>query len=344
MSSRAYAAAAAHEVQQAAGADAGLALPPTFGSVIDDTEVRLLHLAESVGVDAPELLQAAVAWYKIAFAHRGVGAAYLPASLRGIQQALHREFPAAGLAIIDRHLEAAARELARAPVETPSFLSRQAPHGELALRFLLSVLERNGDEALQLVRDALAQGVSLAEIHDHVLTQVQRESGRMWVMGEIPIADEHYGTGIVDRALWLLQDRIPRVPPGAPKVLTMGVGGNLHDFGLRLVAQRLQLAGFAVHHLGANMPTNDLDWAMQDRDYAVIAISATLTLHVHAAATLIQHLRQVQRDKERWTPILVGGEPFRLVPDLHRRIGADAAATDAEGAVAAVRRLLAAPG
>jgi methanogenic corrinoid protein MtbC1 len=83
---------------------------------------------------------------------------------------------------------------------------------------------------------------------------------------------------------------------------------------------------------------------MQDRDYAVIAISATLTLHVHAAATLIQHLRQVQRDKERWTPILVGGEPFRLVPDLHRRIGADAAATDAEGAVAAVRRLLAAPG
>lgn len=339
-SARAYASAALHVLEQQHPDLLADGLPATFAAPLDDLEVRMLHLAESVGVDRPALLEHTVGWYKIAFHHRGVAAEYLPASLQAIDTALAAELPPEAAGRCRRHLAQALAHCRRAPVELPSELSRALPFGEQAMRFLLAILERRGDDAVQLVRTLLAQGTAVEAIHDHVLTPVQREVGRMWLMGEIPVADEHYGSHVVERVLWLLHDRLPTPPADAPVVLMLGVGGNLHEIGLRLVAQRMQLAGFAVQQLGANMPADDLAWALADRRVDLVALSATLVLHVHAAASTVAHLRMAQQQVARPAPILVGGEPFRIVPDLHTCIGADAAAHDAAGAVAAARQLV----
>lgn len=339
-SARAYASAALHLLEQQHPDLLADGLPTTFAAPIDDLEVRVLHLAESVGVDRPVLLEHSVGWYKVAFHHRGVAAEYLPASLQAIDRALAAELPPDAAARCRRHLAQALAHCQRAPAELPSELSRALPLGEQAMRFLLAILERRAEDAVQLVRTLLAQGTTVEAIHDHVLTPVQREVGRMWLMGEIPIADEHYGSNVVDRVLWLLHERVPQPPADAPVVLALGVGGNLHSIGLRLVAQRLQLGGFHVQQLGANMPADDLAWALADRRVDLVALSATLVLHVHAAASTVAHLRLAQQQVARPTPILVGGEPFRIVPDLHSLIGADAAAHDAASAVAAARRLV----
>lgn len=339
-SARAYASAALHVLEQQHPELLADGLPATFAAPLDDLEVRMLHLAESVGVDRPALLEHTVGWYKVALHHRGVAAEYLPASLRAIETALTAELPPEAVARCRRHLALALAHCQRAPVELPSELSRALPHGEQAMRFLLAILERRADDAVQLVRSLLAEGASVEAIHDHVLTPAQREVGRMWLMGEIPVADEHYGSNVVDRVLWLLHERVPAPAPNAPVVLALGVGGNLHAIGLRLVAQRLQLAGFAVQLLGSNMPADDLAWALADRRVDLVALSVTLVLHVHAAASTVAHLRLAQQQVARPSPILVGGEPFRIVPDLHTCIGADAAAYDAVGAVAMARRLL----
>ena len=109
------------------------------------------------------------------------------------------------------------------------------------MRFLLANLEGRGEDALDYVRGALRDGLPIADIQDHILSPAQREAGRMWLMAEIPIADEHYGTAIVERALGILQESVPRPKPGARVVMTMGVAGNMHDLGLRVIGQRLQL-------------------------------------------------------------------------------------------------------
>lgn len=339
-SARAYASAALHVLEQQHPELLADGLPSTFAAPLDDLEVRVLHLAESVGVDRPVLLEHMVSWYKVAFHHRGVDPEYLPASLRAIETALAGELPAEAAASCRRHLAQASAHWRRAPFELPTELSRTLPHGEQAMRFLLAILERRGDDAVQLVRTLLAQGASVEAIHDHVLTPVQREVGRMWLMGEIPVADEHYGSNVVDRVLWLIHERMPTPAADAPVVLALGVGGNLHSIGLRLVAQRMQLGGFQVQQLGANMPADDLAWALADRRVDLVALSATLVLHVHAAASTVAHLRLAQQQVALPAPILVGGEPFRIVPDLHTLIGADAAAHDAASAVAAARRLV----
>lgn len=338
-SSRAYATIAVERLRQQQPHLLQDGMPPDFAAPVDDTQVRVLHLAEAVAVDRPELLEHAVAWYKVALHHRGVPADYLPANLAAIEGALRDELPPEPAALAGRHLQRARARVAGAPTEVPSFLSRSAPFGEIAARFLLAVLEGRGDEAVDLVRAALRDGAGIADVHDHVLTPAQREAGRMWSMGEISIADEHYGSTIVDRALWLLQEHVPRPAEDAPRVLAFGAGGNLHELGLRLVAQRLQLAGFAVHNLGGNLPAAELDLVLQHQRVDLIAIAATLLLHLGAVAAAIVHVRSLPLGAAR-CPILVGGDSFRIVPDLHEVLGADAGAYDAAGAVAAANRLL----
>lgn len=347
---RAYAAAVVDALTQQRPDLLAGGLPPTFARPVDDTEVRLLHLAEAVAFDRVELLLRSVEWYKVAFAHRDVPADYLDANLAAIGSVLQRELPPAAAAVAVRHVELARAGLAAAPAELPTVLSLQAPHGELAARFLLAVLEGRGEHAVGMVRSAVQAGLGIAELHDHVLTPVQRELGRMWLMAEVPIADEHYGSGLVDRVLWSLYDHLPPPPADAPVVLTMGVGGNLHDFGLRMVAQRLQLAGYRVHHLGSNMPLGDLEWALQDRQVDLIAISATMVLHLSTLAATIADIRRIDQQRidqkggaARRTPVLVGGEVFGRVDGLGVAVGADAAAGSAEAAVQAVQTLLTRP-
>jgi methanogenic corrinoid protein MtbC1 len=340
-SSRAYAMATIDRLSRQQPELLAGGLPETFASPAADTEVRILHLAESVAVDRPALLQDAVAWYKVAFHHRGVPAGYLAANLAALREALANELPPVAAQLVERHLALAVAHLATAPVELPSAIDAGTESGRLAGHFLLSILEGRGGDGIDAIRAALAGGMGVPEVHDRILLPVQRETGRMWLMGEIPVADEHYGSQIVERVLWLLQERIPPPPAGARRILTMGVGGNLHDLGLRMVAQQLQLAGFHVHHLGADMPCSDLEWALHDRQVDLVAMSAVLTLHLDSLARTLQHLRQLEA-RHGWPrrAVLVGGAPFAAVPDLHVVLGADAAAVDAGSAVAAARALL----
>jgi methanogenic corrinoid protein MtbC1 len=298
-SARAYARAALHALHESRRDLVETDLPRTFAAPAGDIEVRLLQLAGSLAVDRPVLFADALAWYKVAFHHRGVPADYLSATLQAIESTLADELPAEVFAHVHQHLAAAAHELPRAPVDLPSHLHKEAPHGELAMRYLLANLEGRGDDALELLRAALREGVAVDALHDHVLAPAQLETGRMWLMAEIPIADEHYGTAIAERALAVLHDHVPCAPAGAPRVLTLGVGGDLHQLGLRVVAQRLQGAGFAVQHLGGNMPASDLSWALQDRPVDLIAISATMLLHLQQLIELIETVRTTALRRQR---------------------------------------------
>lgn len=319
---------------------AALRLPTTFADPIADTQVRLLALAEALAVDRPALFVHQVTWYKVAFAHREVPSHYLPRNLDCMAATLAERLPVSCRELAARHLDAARAGLAQAPAELPSLLADQAPLLDVARRFLLAALENRAEDALDLIRGEQGRGTSVADLHDHVLGKVLAEAGRMWLMAEIPVADEHYASRVVERAIELLAFSLPRPAADAPTVLTMAVGGNLHGIGIRMVADRFVAAGWNTMHLGADTPASDLEWALQDRQVQLIALSASTVLNVAAAAATVTTLRRILG--KACPPILVGGEPFRVVPDLAQVIGADASAGSAGEAVAVARRLVAA--
>lgn len=313
-------------------------LPSTFADPVEDTRMRLLTLAESLDVDRPELLAWQIAWYKIALAHRGVAADYLTENLRAIRSSLLQELPSGCHDVVARHLAHALQRADEAPTELPSWLEGDAPLRDEARRFLLAVLENRRRDALDLVVAAHAAGASVADVHDHLLCPVQREIGRMWLMAEIPIADEHFTSRVVESCL----DRLASLAPAAPRrgrsVLTFAVGGDLHGIAIRMVAERFEMHGFDVWDLGADMPASDFEWMLQDRRVDLIVLGATLVLHVSSARQTIARLRTMLGPA--CPPILVGGGPFAVVDDLFQVLGADAAATDPATAVARGEALL----
>lgn len=312
-------------------------LPATFAAPVEDVEVRILHLAVAVEFDAPALFAHAVAWYKVALHHRGVDAAWLDAGLQAMAAVFAAELPAEAAARVQPHLAAGRATLAAAPVDLPTALDKTTPNGLLACRVLLELLEGRADPAYALLRAALAGGLPVAQLHDEVLTPLQEEVGRMWSMGEIQIADEHYASNVVARALWLADERMAEPPATAAQVLVLGAGGDLHDFGVRMAAQRLRCAGFRVHCLGGNVPAHDLEGALFERTYDAVAIGVTLALNLPAVAAAVAAVRAALGAA---VPIVAGGRPFALAPELFRAVGADAGAGSAAAAAAAVTDLL----
>lgn len=313
------------------------AIPQTFASAESDIEVRLLQLAEAVAAPAPELFGDVVNWYRVALQHRGVANGYLESSLLAMQETLRRELPDGSESVLAASFQEAQRAASGPPVVPPSPIEHPSPYARTAQRFLLAVLEGNGDDALEVVERALADGATLVDVHDSVLLPVLQEIGRMWLLGEAPIADEHFASQMAAQVLVMLQRRIPKPPADAKHAVTFAVQGNLHDLGIRIVSQRLQLAGFRVTALGADMPASDLPWAVADRQVDLLAVSATMLLHLgHARAVVEVRNRQMPSRP----PVLLGGAPFARLPDLHVRLGADAGAADPAAAVREALRLM----
>ncbi len=335
-SSRAYARATVAAMDALRPGFVARALPATFASPEADVEVRILQLAEALAVDAPELFADAVGWYRTALHFRGVADDYLAISLEALATVLERELPPNSSGAYLRALTLAQQQAVAAPVVPPSPIEQASPLVECAQRFLLHTLEGRGDDAIDVVRGALDNGARPEDIHDCVLLPSQQEVGRMWVLGEAPIADEHFASQLAGQVLALLQTRVPRVPADAPHVVAFAVSGNLHDLGIRIIAQRLQLAGFRVTNLGADLPASDVPWALSGRRCDLLAVSATMLLHLSQARAVVE-MRNAQLGA--LPPILLGGAPFAKVADLHKRLGAEGGAGDAQSAVREARRL-----
>ncbi len=117
------------------------------------------------------------------------------------------------------------------------------------------------------------------------------------------------------------------------------VGGELHEIGMRMVADCFELAGWDSYYLGASVPAKDVVAAVRQRNASVLGISATIVRHIGKVSEIIA-LARAQCDQS--LIILVGGYPFNVEKDLWWRVGADGMATDASGAVAAVAAIEAA--
>ena len=116
------------------------------------------------------------------------------------------------------------------------------------------------------------------------------------------------------------------------------VEGELHELGIRMVSDFLEMEGWDTHYLGAGNPLPGLIESLAERKADALALSATMTLHVGRVEAVVRAVRE--RPEFDRLPVLVGGLPFNLDPELWRKVGADGTAPDASAAVGEVLRLM----
>ena len=292
---------------------------------------QMRFLAQAIAVRRPKLFADSVQWTRAAFHARGVDDSDLVSSLRCMREVIEAELPDGVASTASEHIgQAIERVEAAQPTETePSVV--KGPHRRLALQYLEAVLDGRREDAEEIVLTAVDAGLAIGGVYEHVLQPAQIELGRMWHVGDITVADEHFASAITQAIMSILRSRFPERKRNGKLVVAAAVGGELHEIGVRMVADFFDMDGWDVVYLGANTPSTDIVRVIRERRADLLAVSASTLLHLGVVGELIEQLRRDGGCAK--TKVLVGGPPFRSVPDLWSELGADGSGISATEAV-----------
>ncbi|MEJ2504114.1 MAG: cobalamin-dependent protein [Gemmatimonadota bacterium] len=304
---------------------------------LEDVERHIDYLAEAVGQGSQSLFDDYVAWARLVLDRLGIPASDLRTSLeilRGVlDERLSRAAANRAVVVVDRSLRALASPLS----EPACFLEDPGNrHRDLARAYLDALLRRDRSTATELVMNAVDGGVPIRAIYLNVFQPIQYEIGRLWQTGQVGVAEEHYCSAATQVIMSMLYPRIFAAVPDAHTMVAACVGGDLHEIGLRMVADFFEMEGWDTTFLGANTPLRSLVAMVEDTRPDLLALSATMAFHVSAVGEVTRAVRRAAPEVR----ILVGGYPFRVDPQLWRRVGADGTAQDAEGALRTAAALI----
>ena len=204
-------------------------------------------------------------------------------------------------------------------------------------RYLAAQLKGQRQEALRLlVEEGVGAGISVPDLQLKVISPAQREIGRLWQENRITVAQEHLATAISQLVMAQLYRHLPRDPPNGKRVTVACVEGELHEVGARIASDFLEMSGFDVEFLGANVPTDSLVRWVEDAHPDLLCLSATMSFHLPALQEAIERVRAVAPA----LPIAVGGHAFEWARGLEDRLGVTFYGKDARALVAGACREL----
>ncbi len=219
-----------------------------------------------------------------------------------------------------------------------SFVDETAPYGQLARTYFDTLQRRERPDASKVILQAIESGVSIKDIYLHVFQPVLYEIGRLWQCNRLSVVEEHYYTAATQMVMSQLYDRIFSQQNTGPRLIAACPGDELHEVGIRMVADFFELEGWDTQYLGANVPAEAILAACLRQNPDVLALSTTMSYHSHRAAKAITMLRSEESCRD--VLVIVGGYCYKLFPELWKEVGADGFAQDAASAVALASQLL----
>ncbi len=308
-------------------------------NTVKDTRFHVDFLASALWAGEQGLFDDYVRWVKVLFLNLDIPVAWLTGSLEDVRSAVASVLDDASAAPALTSIDAALDALDGVEAELSPFIQPAQPFGALAIRYLGSVLGGDRHGAMQIVHNALEDGTSVRDIYQHVFERTQLELGRLWQMNRITVAQEHYATAVTQMVMSQLYPRFFQNEKNGFTLVAACVGGELHEIGMRMVADFFEMEQWDTHYLGASTPADSIVEMTTERDADVLALSATMTFHVPDIANVIEALHAEERSRR--VKVIVGGYPFNLAPGLWRRVGADGYAPDAVSAVTLAGELVA---
>ncbi|MGM0502268.1 MAG: cobalamin-dependent protein [Bacillota bacterium] len=295
------------------------------------------YLAETSRVNSKELFADYINWAAELIKNRSYSIVEIKKDLKTLTKVLKEELSIEQVNILEDYINQALQELSAGPKSTGSFLKEDNPYFDLATDYLNLLLDANREAAYQLINDAVENGAAVKDIYLHVFEKVQKEIGRLWQVNEINVATEHYCTSLTQLIMARLYPHILNFKEGDYTAVTTCVGNELHELGIRMIADLLEVEGWDTYHLGANTPNSDIIDTVIDKEADLVCISVTMGAHMEETLKLIEGLKNNEKLEAK---IMVGGYPFNVKPKLWKEIGADGYASNAQQAVQIAQDLL----
>ncbi len=209
---------------------------------------------------------------------------------------------------------------------------------ELLNKLTQAVVDGEPEDAEELAKQALEQGLDPLMCINEGLTPGINRVGELFAMGETFLPDLIIGGEAMKDALAILEPALveDQERQVLGRVVLGTVEGDLHEIGKTLVGTMLTANGFKVADIGIDKPADDFIAAVKETKATLIGASALLTTTMRAQQTLIEALKEAGlRDQVK---VMVGGAP--VTQSWADQIGADGYAEDAIGAVAVAKELV----
>lgn len=218
------------------------------------------------------------------------------------------------------------------------FEEESGPFAQLAKMYLDALLRVQRDAASRMIIKAVEDGTKVEDIYIHVFESSQHEVGRLWQNNQITVAQEHFCTAATQMIMSQLYPYIFSSEKIGRTLVAACVAGEMHEMGVRMVADIFEMHGWDTYYLGANTPTESILDTVIQLKADVIAISASIHYNVGAVVDLIEQIRKSAETSK--VKILVGGRPFILAPDLWKKVGADGCPSNAIESISLAEKLI----
>ena len=165
---------------------------------------------------------------------------------------------------------------------------------------LTIALDRAGLD--RLLRRAIVQN-GLPAFVEVDAPALMRRVGDDWEAGRLSVAQEHLASAAV---LTILLDAIRTLPTreSAPRLLVATLSRERHAVGAALAAAVAALEGWAIVHLGVDVPATDIAASAAASGARAVALSI---VHDHDRAHVLRELAGVKKVASSGLPVLVGG-------------------------------------
>jgi methanogenic corrinoid protein MtbC1 len=302
-----------------------------------DEGYHLSFLAEAIRAQDPTLFSHYIAWVRSLFNGLGLPEGVISTTLGCTREVIRETLTEETGKIASSYIDAALQHLEEVPEEPDSFLGEGGTLTDLARCFLKLLLNAQLHEARTLIFGAVEEGISVEDIYLEVFQRSQREIGRLWQLNRITVAQEHYCTAATQLIMSQLYPYIFSTEKTGKRMVAACVGGELHELGVRMVADIFEMVGWDTYYLGANVPPHSIAQSLSRYGAQLLALSTTMTFHIES---LIEVIGCVRAEYSHSVKILVGGYPFNISSELWKSVGADGYARDAREALTVADRLV----
>jgi methanogenic corrinoid protein MtbC1 len=188
---------------------------------------------------------------------------------------------------------------------------------EMMEPYLQHAIAGDGRAGVATAIELLDRGVPSDSVIVDLLGGSQREVGERWLVNKLTVADEHFASGITQKALDAVSNAID-VPSTDGNVIVACAEGDWHSLPAQMFAELLHSRGFTVAFLGASTPVDHVAGMLRRRRPDALAVSCNLPLFFGGLTRLADaaHAEGI--------PVIAGGRALGDGPDRAIHLGADA--------------------
>ncbi|MGM0421246.1 MAG: cobalamin B12-binding domain-containing protein [Bacillota bacterium] len=238
-----------------------------------------------------------------------------------IGEVFQEELPAEQVEQALHHLENAVAVTREVEVNPTSVGEDEGLLGGIRQNYLKAILEFDRQGAQTTIDQALESGVSIEDIYLEVFQKTMYKIGQLWHEGIIAVDEEHYATGVTQQVMMGLWPKIFASPRNGRKVTACCVGQELHEMGMRMLCDLMEMQGWDSIYLGAAVPNDAIIKSLRKNKPDLVALSVTMPTYLDKCKAVIDGIRADEEIKD--LAIAVGGRAFQLAPHLVEQWGID---------------------